>query len=169
MASFNGPRPLYRWQLGFLLLSLPRRLIPARGARGASQSSPSPLFSSRRAAATSTSRNQSDRSPEPLRRTACSAASRMRASCSGRRRTRMEDECLRDSSIFGLGMSRRLSPMGLQIKRRISLQVLAFSSHWDYNYSRFKRRHDLPFRNFRRSELPLLRRPDDWLGKGSGR
>lgn len=29
MAHFNAPRPLYRWQLGLLLLSLPRRLIPA--------------------------------------------------------------------------------------------------------------------------------------------
>jgi hypothetical protein len=29
MAHFNDPRPLYRWQLGLLLLSLPRRFIPA--------------------------------------------------------------------------------------------------------------------------------------------
>lgn len=28
MDHFIGPRPLYRWQLGLLLLSLPRRLIP---------------------------------------------------------------------------------------------------------------------------------------------
>jgi hypothetical protein len=28
MDTFYGPRPLYRWQLGLLLLSLPRRLIP---------------------------------------------------------------------------------------------------------------------------------------------
>lgn len=27
MRNFNGPRPLYRWQLGLLLLNLPRRLI----------------------------------------------------------------------------------------------------------------------------------------------
>ena len=32
MAIFYGPRPLYRWQRGLLLLSLPRRLIP-RGLR----------------------------------------------------------------------------------------------------------------------------------------
>jgi hypothetical protein len=25
MAHFNAPRPLYRWQLGLLLLGLPRR------------------------------------------------------------------------------------------------------------------------------------------------
>lgn len=29
MAHFNGPRPLYRWQLGLLLQSLPRRFIPS--------------------------------------------------------------------------------------------------------------------------------------------
>ena len=28
MDHFNGPRPLYRWQLGLIALSLPRRLIP---------------------------------------------------------------------------------------------------------------------------------------------
>ncbi len=28
MAHFNAPRPLYRWQLGLLLWSLPRRFIP---------------------------------------------------------------------------------------------------------------------------------------------
>ena len=27
MDHFNGPRPLYRWQLGLLLPGLPRRLI----------------------------------------------------------------------------------------------------------------------------------------------
>jgi len=29
MGYFDAPRPLYRWQLGLLLLSLPRRLIAA--------------------------------------------------------------------------------------------------------------------------------------------
>jgi len=33
MRTFNGPRSLYRWQLGLLLLSLPRRLIPRRASR----------------------------------------------------------------------------------------------------------------------------------------
>jgi hypothetical protein len=28
MAHFNATRPPYRWQLGLLLLSLPRRFIP---------------------------------------------------------------------------------------------------------------------------------------------
>ena len=30
MRSFNAPRPPFRWQLGLLLLSLPRRFIPGR-------------------------------------------------------------------------------------------------------------------------------------------
>jgi len=30
MACLDAPRPLYRWQLGLLALSLPRRLIPRR-------------------------------------------------------------------------------------------------------------------------------------------
>ena len=29
MACFNAPRPRYRWQLGLLLRSLPRRFIPS--------------------------------------------------------------------------------------------------------------------------------------------
>jgi hypothetical protein len=33
MDTFYGPRPLYRWQLGLLFLSLPRRLIPAAGLK----------------------------------------------------------------------------------------------------------------------------------------
>jgi hypothetical protein len=28
MRDFKAPRPPYRWQLGLLLLGLPRRLIP---------------------------------------------------------------------------------------------------------------------------------------------
>jgi hypothetical protein len=30
MRSYNAPRPPYRWQLGLLLLSLPRRFIAGR-------------------------------------------------------------------------------------------------------------------------------------------
>jgi hypothetical protein len=114
MAHFNGPRPLYRWQLGLIAASLPRRLIPVHEgcalaivASQTERSYPSPSrFNSRRAAATRTSRSQSLRSPDPLRLRACSAASRMRASCSGRRRTRMDALCRRSSSIFGLAMPR---------------------------------------------------------------
>jgi hypothetical protein len=45
----------------------PRSRIPPGGVGVWSYPSPSSLFSSRRAAATRTSRNQSLRSPEPLR------------------------------------------------------------------------------------------------------
>lgn len=47
MAHFDSPRPLYRWQLGLLLLSLPRRLIPCRlcdlSPGGADQPVPDPV------------------------------------------------------------------------------------------------------------------------------
>lgn len=51
MDHFNRPRPLYRWQLGLLLLSLPRRLIP-RGfgdlaPRGADEPVPYPVAQAR--------------------------------------------------------------------------------------------------------------------------
>ena len=39
MAHFNSTRPPYRWQLGLLLLSLPRRFIP-RGFRDLASGGP---------------------------------------------------------------------------------------------------------------------------------
>ena len=48
MASFNAPRPLYRWQRGLLLLSLPRRLIAACLSDFAPGGPDQPLSSRRR-------------------------------------------------------------------------------------------------------------------------
>lgn len=79
MRSFNAtrpssPRPLFRWQLGLLLLSLPRRLIP-------DGSQPAPYHfsaSSLRADRMSRSRIQSE-----MLTPARSAAWRIKSSCSG--------------------------------------------------------------------------------------
>jgi hypothetical protein len=43
MACLDVPRPLYRWQLGLLALSLPRRLIPGRLRDLAPSSTDDPL------------------------------------------------------------------------------------------------------------------------------
>lgn len=52
---------------GLLWPCLPRSRIPPEGGGWRSYPSPSPFFNSRRAAATSVSRIQLDRSPDPLR------------------------------------------------------------------------------------------------------
>jgi hypothetical protein len=90
MDTFHGPRPLYRWQLGLLLLSLPRRLIPAASPYVFSASS-------LRAVRMSLSRIQSE-----MLTPARSAAWRISSPCSGVTRMCRTSECRRVGGLVGM-------------------------------------------------------------------
>src|SRR5436305_1831128 len=82
------------------------------------------------------SRSQSD-----MLTPARAAASRIKASCSGRSRMRMDEEWARSSSLRGLAMVEIVAPRGIHVKLRKSEKALDLCSPWAYNNSRVETRH----------------------------
>src|SRR5947199_5939162 len=89
------------------------------------------------------SRSQSD-----MLTPARAAASRIKASCSGRSRMRMDEEWARSSSLRGLAMVEIVAPGGIHVKLRKPEKTLDMYPPGAYNNSRvetrYGRRHPQP-------------------------